>query len=671
MARQNPQQVRKKTTSTRSQSKQLPGMPAWFVDLRLQSWALFALGFLLYANTLKNDFAQDDAIVIYDNEFTQQGLAGVDEILRYDTFRGFFKVEGKEKLVAGGRYRPLSLLTFALEVELFGLNPKVGHFVNALLFGLTVVLLYRLVLMWIRPDRSVHAAYWIALGTAVLFAVHPIHTEVVANIKGRDEILALLLGMSAIYVSFWAYDRKKTWGYVLAALLFFLALLSKENAITLVALAPLAFFLFRRAKPAAMVGQALPYLASSLVFLLIRGAVLGWSLGEPSGELMNNPFLKLEGGQYVPFSSGEKLATIFYTLGKYLQLLVFPHPLTHDYYPRHIAIMTFTDWQSALSLLVYLAMAGYAAWGCWRRKLTAFGLAFYLITLSIVSNLAVVVGVNMSERFAYLPSFGFCLAAVAFLYALASKRAGGSITHFRQLRAVSGALLLVAVLFAAKTMMRNAVWKDNYTLFTTDVAVSAQSAKLQNSVGGELIQKALSTKEEPQRTKLLQEAVEHLKKALEIHPYYKNAYLLLGNAHNYLQQYEEAVQYFQQALKLDPNYGEAQNNLAITYRDAGRYYGEKMGDLRQAEKYLRLAYQEMPDDYETVRLLGIACGIQGKHQEAITFFTRAVEMAPQTAKAQALLNLGNAYYQAGDEAAGAEYHRQAQAIDPNVFENRN
>ena len=96
-----------------------------------------------------------------------------------------------------------------------------------------------------------------------------------------------------------------------------------------------------------------------------------------------------------------------------------------------------------------------------------------------------------------------------------------------------------------------------------------------------------------------------------------------------------------------------------------------MGDLRQAEKYLRLAYQEMPDDYETVRLLGIACGIQGKHQEAITFFTRAVEMAPQTAKAQALLNLGNAYYQAGDEAAGAEYHRQAQAIDPNVFENRN
>jgi hypothetical protein len=77
------------------------------------------------------------------------------------------------------------------------------------------------------------------------------------------------------------------------------------------------------------------------IFLVLRTSVLGFSLGEPSGELMNNPFLKLVGNQYVPLSADEKFATILFTLGKYLQLMVFPHPLTHDYYPRHIEIMRF------------------------------------------------------------------------------------------------------------------------------------------------------------------------------------------------------------------------------------------------------------------------------------------------------------------------------------------
>ena len=54
---------------------------------------------------------------------------------------------------------------------------------------------------------------------------------------------------------------------------------------------------------------------------------------------MNNPFLKIEGNQWVPFSGAEKMATIFYTLGYYIKLLLVPHPLTHDYYPRHIDIM--------------------------------------------------------------------------------------------------------------------------------------------------------------------------------------------------------------------------------------------------------------------------------------------------------------------------------------------
>lgn len=81
------------------------------------------------------------------------------------------------------------------------------------------------------------------------------------------------------------------------------------------------------------------------ILLLLRGSMTGWNKGETPKELMNNPFLKIENNVYVPFSFGEKTATITYTMGKYVQLLLFPYPLTHDYYPRHIEIQ---DWGNRL-----------------------------------------------------------------------------------------------------------------------------------------------------------------------------------------------------------------------------------------------------------------------------------------------------------------------------------
>ena len=90
----------------------------------MNCWLIMAFSFLIYANTLSHDYTQDDAIVIYDNMFTTQGVAGIPGILKYDTFYGFFKKEGKANLVAGGRYRPLTLVMYALEVQLFSKKKK-------------------------------------------------------------------------------------------------------------------------------------------------------------------------------------------------------------------------------------------------------------------------------------------------------------------------------------------------------------------------------------------------------------------------------------------------------------------------------------------------------------------------------------------------------------------
>ncbi|MCO6480183.1 MAG: tetratricopeptide repeat protein [Phaeodactylibacter sp.] len=639
--------------------------PSWFTNRRWVAWGLFALSFLLYANTLTHDYTLDDAIVIYNNMFVEDGVSGIPGILTKDTFFGFFKEEGKASLVAGGRYRPLSLVLFALEVQLFGKTPFVGHLFNALFYGLTTVMLYLLLLRLFRPGQGQGRAFFIALAAGLLFAVHPIHTEVVANIKGRDEILALLGSLAALYYSLRAYQENKPRLNIAVGLVFFLGLMSKENAITFLAVAPLAYYFFTKASLGPIVRQAVPFLAAAVVFLVIRFAVLGFGLSEPTMEMMNNPFVKLEGNQYVPFTAGERLATVFYTLGKYIQLLVFPYVLTHDYYPRQIGVMDFGDWGAWLSLVAYVALLVYALRKLPKKDPVSFAILYYLVTLSIVSNLLFPVGTHMAERLLFMPSVGYCLLLAILGYRWAASRAPkGKEPAWRQFRPVLAVLAIVALAYGVRTVLRNPVWKDNYTLFTTDIKYSPNSAKLRNAVGGELVTQSLAVQDPSRKQAMLSQAIEHLQQALRIHPNYKNAYLLLGNAYNYLQEYEKSIEAYEKALALDPDYADARRNLGITYKDAGKFYGEQKGDLNRAIRYLEQAREIMPNEYEVLRLLGVAHGIRGDRVEAMEYFTLATQADPGNARGW--YDLGTAHYNLGNNSLGDQYRQKAYELEPSL-----
>ncbi len=652
---------------TPGQPKAAIALPGWLSNRKAITWALFTFSFLLYANTLRHDYALDDAIVIYDNMYVQEGLAGVPGILSKDTFYGFFKEEGKANLVAGGRYRPLTLVLFALEYQLFGRTPFVGHLINGLWYGLTVAVLYLLLLQLFRPAQGAGRAYFIALATSALFAAHPIHTEVVANIKGRDEILALLGSLAALYFSLRSYREQKPLLNMLAGLVFFLGLMSKENAITFLAVVPLAYYFFTKASLKQIVQQSMPLLAAALVFLAIRFAVLGWGLGEPVNEMMNNPFIKVEGNSYVPFTAAERLATIIFSLGKYLQLLFFPLVLSHDYYPRQVGVMNFGDWRVLLSLLAYAAMLVYALRQLPRKDAMSFAILYFLATLSIVSNLFFPVGTHLAERLMFMPSVGFSLVLALLGYRWASWRAGaGKPPAYRHFVPVLAALAIAVLAFSARTVLRNPVWKDNYTLFLTDVAYSPNSAKLRNAAGGELITQSVKEENAARRPAMLQEAVGHLEQALRIHPNYKNAYLLMGNAYNYLQEYEKSIEAYHKALAIDPAYREARGNLGLTYRDAGRYAGETKGDLNQALVYLNQAYEMIPEDYEVIRLLGVAHGAGGNAIKALEYFTRANQLAPE--RADSWWNLGIAHSQMGNNEQAEQCRRKARELDPETYQ---
>ena len=466
------------------------GIPDFFRNVKLQSGLIFAVAFLLYTNTLQHGFVLDDAIVITDNMYTQQGVKGVGGILSKDTFFGFFKVEGKEALVSGGRYRPMTLVLFAFLFQLVGASPFIFHLLTVLLFAATCVLFYRTLLLLFggaENDRALLLS-WFA---AVLFAAHPIHTEVVANIKGCDEIVTMLGSLGALYLIVRAYDTGQAKLGILGGIVFFLACLSKENAAAFVIIIPLAIWFFRGGgtpgKSSAM-ASAIPIFIAFAAFFVLRGTILQWRFGGAPMELMNNPFLKIEGSNWVPFAPAEKLATIFYTLGKYIQLLFVPHPLTHDYYPRQIGLITFSNPFALASLAFYGFLGWFAIRGTRRRDPLAFGIWLYLLPLGIVSNFVFPIGTNMGERFAFMPSLGFCLIIAVFLANYYGKNKNLTLGIF-------GAAVL---LFSLKTITRNPVWESNEKLFMSDAETSFNSAKLQNACGGVLFDKATQEKD-PQK----------------------------------------------------------------------------------------------------------------------------------------------------------------------------
>lgn len=641
--------------------------PPFFQNTRLQGWLLFAFAFLLYANTLGHQWAQDDAIVITDNMFTQRGIAGIGDIFTKDSFFGFFKSEGKANLVSGGRYRPLTSAMFAVVYQAVGNNPLPFHLLTVLLFAATCLLLYRTLLLLLRDYRGTGYAAMVAWMAALLFAAHPVHTEVVANVKGCDEIVTLLGSLGALWLTIKAFDTGKSVFNMAATGVFFLALLSKENAATFVAVVPLALWCFRGASVGAALRHTAWLFGAFLVFFGIRSAVLPEMFGEPPLELMNNPYVKVVGTQWVPFAPGEKFGTIFYTLLKYIQLLVVPHPLTHDYYPRHIDIMNFTKPAVLLSLAVHIGLIWYAFGGILRgkRDLVRFGVAFYLLTLSIVSNLVFPIGTNMGERFLFMPSVGFVLIVAAFLMRLTEAGQGFDLQKIKTPLAVLG---VVVALFSLKTVLRNPAWYDDERLFFTDLETSSRSAKIQNACGGVCCTNGTKETDPAKRAEWFRKSVNYLSKCLEIHPTYKDALLNRGISYYHLQEFDKAIADFRYVTEIAPNEPKGPTNLAIALRDGGKFYGEKKGDLATALRYLNESVKLRPDDNETLRLLGVANGVARNHAEAIRWFTRLTELAPENAVAW--YDLGIAYGAAGDIAKAKELEAKAFQMNPNVLEER-
>lgn len=476
---------------------------------------LLVLPLALYWQCIDYGYVLDDQIVITDNSFTKQGWSGLDDLLLTESFTGYF---GEQKnLVQGNRYRPLSLMTFAVEYAITGgLTPWLSHLINILLYGLVGLLIYRVTVLILPKYKAPPQFVSLQLAIALLYIAHPIHTEAVANIKGRDEILAMLLSLSTLYYM-WEHTVAGVGKAIYyASIAFFLALLAKENSVTFLAIIPLTLTVMAGRSWIQSLKAVWPLIVVLLVYVGLRIYAAGVpSFGTPIADLMNNPF--------VGMNFAERSATITYTLLKYLQLFVWPHPLSHDYYPYAIPKLSWLSWQAVVAALTHVVLLWYALRSLRRHSIASYGLAFYFIALTIVSNIVINVGTFMNERFMFMASLGLTIATTYMLYSKLGQWRG-RIGRYASVLSVS--LLLVA--YSLLTTDRVPDWQSALALNRSAVAGGSNSARANSFMATALYNEVKTLPPSENANKILIEAYTYANKAVSIHPKYANANLMLA-----------------------------------------------------------------------------------------------------------------------------------------------
>lgn len=666
------------------------------------------LAVLCYGNTLTLHYALDDRMVILESKYTiKGGWDSVKGIFTEDTFTGYFGSD--HSIVAGGRYRPMSQLTYMIEFQLFGKKireqigdlddyynlhnpdheqlfyetpiPFVNHLMNLLYFILLCLLLYE-VLARIFPQHT--QSKWfqsLPFIATLLFAIHPIHTEVVANVKGRDEIFAMLGAFAALWASLKYVDTRKWYWLIVSLLAFSFGIFSKENTITFLAVVPLALYYLQsdNKRPIDYLVTLIPLAIGSVFFLFVRAKALG-SMMQPdmTSNILNNP--------YVHSTRAQQIATTLITWGIYLKLLFFPHPLTHDYYPHQIAITDFSNPLVWLLLAGCIALVGYAIWKLKKKTVPAFAILYFIITFSITSNLLFNVGTFMNERFVFMASAGFTLLVGWWLYLLATAPAPAL-----QKTAV-GVGAVVCLLFGIKTFTRNFTWMDDFTLFLTDVKTSDNSIKCNISAGGSCLQ--IWKKSHKERDK--RDAYNYLDKALKLDNHALNAYLLLSELALLDERSDLALQAAQNAVLIDPENPQAQNLLTAAsqsqkaheldpvnellnqgkvddaWREVnkilendpdnivaknvkGNVLGRGYGQLDEAIKIFKEIVDEHPEFSSAWENMGIAYAIKKDFTNAERCLLKALELSPDNDNIK--LNLYYMYMDKGDEAEAAKYRK--------------
>ncbi|MGA3017199.1 MAG: tetratricopeptide repeat protein [Bryobacteraceae bacterium] len=611
---------------------------------RRHAWRLLAiwgLVFVAYSNSFQAALVFDNASVIGEDprirEATPQNIVSI--------LTGRYWYGNSERAVNAGLYRPVTTFSYLLNYAVLGNGPRPSgyHAVNFVLHELNVALVYTLGVLIFAETAP-------ALALAAIWGLHPLLTESVTNIVGRADLLAafgVLAGLLCHARGASAAGRRRVaWLAGLAAAQA-VGLLSKENAAVLPGIMLLydvtwsGRATWRRRAPA-YAAVALPFAA----FFCLRSALQIHMLI----EFIENPLV----------SAGFWTArlTAVKVVGMFLWRFLWPARLTADYSYNAIPLFGWraSNWEDAKALIALAVCLGAALLAVllaarWRRtgRPLLFFLVFFFVALSPTSNLIILIGSIMAERFLYLPSVGLAGCVVAAIHAMGQRR---SLQRPAAARIAWAALGLVCLAFTARTYARNFDWQDDRSLWTSAVDVRPGSARPHYNLGIEL-----------ERTPDgLPEAIAEYQAALRIQPDHAEAHNNLANALARIpDRLPEAIAEYQAALRIRPDLPAIHYNLANTL-------ARMPGRLPEAIAEYQAALRIRPDYADAHGALANALArMPDRLPEAIAEYQAALRIQPDRAAAH--YNLANALVRVPGRLpdAIAEY-QAALRIEPDFAE---
>jgi tetratricopeptide (TPR) repeat protein len=543
--------------------------------------SILLLSFIFYGSSLKNKYNLDDNYVIVNQLLTNQGIKAIPDI---------FTSNYINKKQESHSYRPVTLSVFAMEYELFGAKPLISHFINVLLYGLCCFLVFRLVLH-LRPDKNY---LLLAFITAVIFLILPVHSEVVNNVKCRDELLSFAFALGAC-IQFLNYGRKKSYTYLMIGLvLLALSLLSKKSSLPLLAVIPIMTSMFTLARKRKIFTLTGIFIAFLIALRFLKSVLVENTTKVREIKFFENPLF--DRSQYSFF---DRIPAAIATVGEYIRLLIFPEELISYYGYNQVEIPT---WSHFSVWVVLLLIAGLVVLliKCWKDKpLVSFSILWFFITISMFSNLVKPVVGIIGERFAFLPSLGFALLIAVALHHLSTRSFfKRSIPRWGMVLTIS----LIAVFSCLKVNDRNADWYDFRTLVEHDVATASDSAKLHVLLANDLFREIRTENDFNKRIQLINRTLKLYERSVEIYPGYYKSWNNMGTlVLNEYSDYERAIKYYENAIFYKPDYKDAlfgagyANEVLGNKEQAINYYGQLMAidpnHLNVAGRVLQLQSQ--------------------------------------------------------------------------------
>lgn len=580
---------------------------------------------IIYANSLNNGYNMDDSLVITNNKIVNSGnLTSIFTEYSYQSSEYSFA------------YRPLTILSFYLENQVFGKSPQVSHIINLILYLILNIILFFLLF---KISKNILPSLIITL----LFLSFPLHTEVVDNIKNRDELFVAICGFLSLYFTLKTLISHNYFYLIFIFILSLCGILFKPSYLIfppIIAISAVLFHIkssfFKKVKVFFIYFSVAG--AAIITTYLIKFNSLDKSAVTRVFEYFENPLY---------FSTiTERILPSIYIIGYYISLLFNPFKLSYYYGYNSINIYDYSSINFILGIFFIISTFLILLFRN-KNKLLVFGFILFAINLLATSNFIKPLPGIVAERFLFNGSLGFCIIIYTLLFFISTSLKKVKIR--KPILLVCSFMLFIS--FSVKTVIRNEDWKDELTLYSHDINNVPNSAKANEMLADNYYKKYFIDYD----INKLNLSEKYYLNAINIYPSYPACLNNLGTINYLNKEYKNAISYYLETLKL--------KDKPLTHYNLAQCYSS-LGKIQMAKKDYEIALlgnPEIPNLFSQYKQLIISNNLIN---ESISFMENSM-LSKHNNNLNSYLLLIDLYNELKDYKMMLKYLKIANTIAPN------